>query len=87
MATAKSFSPLTCAPICSLKNLVDAGSSLGLKVVFEKAFDAHSVGLRPGYKPFLGLVNLFTKIVRGITGGRIDLLLADYVVLLQKIQQ
>jgi SAM-dependent methyltransferase len=78
------FFPTYMRPICSLKNLVKAGSSSGLKVVFEKAFDVHSAGLRPAYKPFLGVVNLFTRLVKGITGGRIDLLLADYVVLLKK---
>lgn len=81
------FFPTYMRPICSLKNLVDAGSSLGLKVVFEKAFDAHSAGLSPAYKPLLGIVNLFTRMVKSITGGRIDLLLADYVVLLQKVEQ
>jgi len=81
------FFPTYMRPICSLKNLVDTGSSLGLRVVFQQAFDAHSAGLSPVYKPFLGIVNLFTRMVRGITGGRIDLLLADYVVLLQKVEQ
>jgi hypothetical protein len=47
----------------------------------------HSAGLRPAYKPLLGVVNLFTRFVKAITGGRIDLLLADYVVLLKKVQQ
>jgi SAM-dependent methyltransferase len=81
------FFPTYMRPICSLKNLVDAGTSSGLKVVFEKAFDAHSAGLAPVYKPFLGIVNIFTKFVKAVTGGRIDLLLADYVVLLQKAEQ
>jgi SAM-dependent methyltransferase len=81
------FFPTYMRPICSLKNLVAAGTSSGFEVVFEKAFDVHSVGLRPAYKPLLGVVNLFTRFVKAITGGRIDLLLADYVLLLKKARQ
>lgn len=81
------FFPTYMRPICSLKNLVAEGSSSGLTVVFEKAFDVHSAGLRPAYKPLLGVVNLFTRFVKAVTGGRIDLLLADYVVLLKKVQR
>jgi len=81
------FFPTYLKPICSLKNLVVAGEPYGLKVVFEKAFDVHSAGLRPVYKPFLGAVNLFTRGVQVVTRGRINLLLADFVVLLKKVQQ
>jgi SAM-dependent methyltransferase len=81
------FFPTYLKPICSLKNLEAAGISSGMKVVFEKAFDVHSAVLRPAYKPFLALVNGFTRLVRAMTGGRIDLLLADYVVLLKKVEQ
>src|SRR5215475_3314967 len=80
------FFPTYLKPICSLKNLEAAGISAGMKVVFEKAFDVHSAVLRPAYKPFLALVNLFTRTVRALSGGRIDLLLADYVVLLKKVE-
>jgi SAM-dependent methyltransferase len=79
------FFPTYLKPICSLKNLEAAATSSGMQVVFEKAFDVHSGVLRPAYRPFMPLVNLFTRLVRGITGGRIDLLLADYVVLLKKV--
>ena len=71
---------------CSLKNLVAAGKRCGLEVVFEKAFDAHSSGVRAAYKPFLDAVNLFTRCVEAITAGRIDLLLADYVLLFKKVE-
>jgi SAM-dependent methyltransferase len=81
------FFPTYLKPICSLKNLVVAGEQHGLKVVFEKAFDVHSSGLRSAYRPFLGAVNLFTRCVEVVTAGRINLLLADYVVLLKKVQQ
>ena len=79
------FFPTYLKPICSLKNLVAAAASYGFKVVFEKAFDVHSAGLRTGYKPFLSVVNLFTRCVEVVTAGRINLLLADYVVLLKKV--
>ena len=78
------FFPTYLRPICSLRNLVKAGAQDGLQVVFEKAFDVHSAGLRRGYKPLLGAVNLFTHSIEVATGGRINLLLADYVVLLKK---
>jgi SAM-dependent methyltransferase len=81
------FFPTYLKPICSLKNLVVAGEPYGLKVVYEKAFDVHSASLRPAYQPFLGGVNLFTRVVQKLTGGRINLLLADFVVLLKKVQQ
>jgi SAM-dependent methyltransferase len=81
------FFPTYLKPICSLKNLVVAGERYGLNVVFEKAFDVHSAGLRAAYKPFLGAVNLFTRCVEVVTAGRINLVLADYVVLFKKVQQ
>jgi len=65
---------------------VIAGRRCGLDVVFEKAFDAHSSGVRAAYKPFLGAVNLFTRCVETVTAGRINLLLADYVVLFKKVE-
>jgi SAM-dependent methyltransferase len=81
------FLPTYLKSICSLKNLAIAGERHGLKVVFEKGFDVHSNGLRPAYKPFLGVVNFFTRIIEAITAGRINLLLADYVVLFKRAQQ
>jgi SAM-dependent methyltransferase len=80
------FFPTYMRPICSLKNIVKTGHSSGFEVVFEKAFDVQSATLRPAYKPLLGVVNLFTRFVKVLTGGRIDLLLADFVVLLKKSQ-
>jgi len=86
MGTVRFFFPTYLKPICSLKNLVAAGAPYGLEVVYEKAFDVHSASLRPAYKPFLGAVNLFTRAVQKLTGGRINLLLADFVVLMKKVQ-
>ena len=80
------FFPTYLKPVCSLKNLVVAGKRYGLDVVFEKAFDAHSRGLRAAYKPFLGAVNLFTRCIEVATAGRINLLLADYVLLFKKVE-
>src|SRR5467141_4353194 len=57
------FIPTYMKSVCSLKNLVVAGKRCGLGVVFEKAFDAHSRGVRAAYKPFLGGVSLFTRCV------------------------
>jgi SAM-dependent methyltransferase len=79
------FIPTYMKSVCSLKNLVVAGKRCGLNVAFEKAFDAHSRGVRAAYKPFLGAVNLFTRCVEGVTAGRINLLLADYVLLFKKV--
>jgi SAM-dependent methyltransferase len=81
------FFPTYLKPICSLKNLVAAGETHGFRVVYEKAFDVHSAALRPAYQPFLGAVKLFTRAVQKLTGGRINLLLADFVVLLKKVPQ
>jgi SAM-dependent methyltransferase len=81
------FFPTYLKAVCSLKNLEAAGKQYGLNVVFEKAFDAHSRGLRAAYKPFLGAVNLLTRCVEVATAGRINLLLADYVVLLKKMER
>ncbi len=78
------FIPTYMKSVCSLKNLVVAGKRCGLDVVFEKAFDAHSRGVRAAYKPFLGGVSLFTRCVEAVTAGRINLLLADYVLLFKK---
>jgi len=80
------FFPTYLKPICSLKNLAEAGERQGLNVVFKRAFDAHSAGLRRAYQPFLGVVNLFTRFIKRLTGDSIDLLLADYVVLFKKAQ-
>jgi SAM-dependent methyltransferase len=80
------FIPTHLKPVCSLKNLVVAGKRCGLDVAFEKAFDAHSRGVRAAYKPFLGAVNLFTRCVEAITAGRINLLFADYVLLFKKVE-
>ncbi len=79
------FIPTYMRSVCSLKNLVVAGNRCGLDVAFEKAFDAHSSGVRAAYKPFLGAVNLFTRCVVAVTAGRINLLLADYVLLFKKV--
>jgi SAM-dependent methyltransferase len=73
-------------PACSLKRLVHAAQGWGLGVVFEKAFDVHSSRVRAAYKPFLGAVNWFTRGVEALTGGRINLLLADYVLLFKKAE-
>jgi hypothetical protein len=80
------FIPTYMKSICSLKNLVVAGKRCGLNVAFEKAFDAHSRGVRAAYKPFLGAVNLFTRCVEAATTGKINLLLADYVLLFKKVE-
>jgi SAM-dependent methyltransferase len=80
----KIFFPTYLKSGCSLKNLVVAGKRFGLDVVFQKAFDVHSNVLRAAYKPFLGVVNLFTRGVEALTGGRVNLLLADYVLLFRK---
>jgi hypothetical protein len=42
--------------------------------------------VRAAYKPFLGAVNWFTRGVEALTGGRINLLLADYVLLFKKAE-
>jgi SAM-dependent methyltransferase len=80
------FIPTYLKPVCSRRNLADACKQYGLSVVFEKGIDGYSKSdlLRPIYKPFLGAINLFTRMVEVITGGRINLLLADFVVLLKK---
>jgi SAM-dependent methyltransferase len=80
------FIPTYLKPICSRKNLAAACKQYGLSVVFEKGIDGYSKSdlLRPLYKPFLGAVNLFTRMIEAITAGRVNLLLADFVVLLKK---
>jgi SAM-dependent methyltransferase len=81
------FIPTYLRPVCSRRNLVVAGKRYGLNVVFEKGIDGYSRSelLRPIYKPFLGAVNLLTGLVEAVTGGRINLLLADFVVLMKKV--
>jgi SAM-dependent methyltransferase len=81
------FFPTYMKPACSLKNLVGAAHCCGLGVVFEKAFDVHSSRVRAAYKPFLGAVNLFTRWVETLSGGRVNLLLADYVLLFKKVER
>ena len=80
------FIPTYLKPVCSRKNLAAAAQRYGLNVVFEKGVDGYSNSelLRPVYKRFLGAVNLFTRVIMAITSGRINLLLADFVVLLKK---
>jgi SAM-dependent methyltransferase len=80
------FIPTHMKRVCSLKNLVAIGKRFGLSVVFERAFNAHSRGLRAAYKPFLGPINFLTRCVELVTAGRINLLLADYVVLFKKVE-
>jgi SAM-dependent methyltransferase len=79
------FFPTYLKPACSLKNLVGAAQRCGLEVVYEKAFDVHSSMIRAPYKPFLVAVNLFARWVEALSAGRINLLLADYVLLLKKV--
>ncbi len=80
------FIPTYLKPVCSRRNLAAACKRYGLNVLFEKGIDGYSKSdlLRPVYKPFLGAVNLFTRIIEAITAGRVNLLLADFVVLLKK---
>ncbi len=80
------FIPTYLKPVCSRRNLASAAKQYGLNVVFEKGVDGYSNSelLRPVYKRFLGAVNLFTRVIEAITNGRINLLLADFVVLLRK---
>jgi SAM-dependent methyltransferase len=82
------FIPTYLKPICSRRNLAVAGRNYGLDVVFSKGIDgySHSNLLRPIYRPFLGTVNVFTRMIEGITAGRVNLLLADFVVLLKKAE-
>ncbi len=83
------FIPAYLKPVCSRKNLVAAGQHIGLSVVFEKGADGYSKtgALRPALEPLLGAINLFTRAVEAITAGRINLLLADFVVLFKKAEQ
>ena len=81
------FFPTYLKPACSLKNLVGAAQRCGLEVVYEKAFDVHSSMIRAAYKPFLVAVNLFARWVEALSAGRINLLLADYVLLLKKVER
>lgn len=80
------FIPTHMKSDCSLNNLVVAAKYFGLDVAFEKAFDAHSSGVRAAFRPFLGAVSLFTRCVEAVTSGRINLLLADYVLLFKKVE-
>jgi len=81
------FIPTYLKPVCSRRNLVVVAKRYGMNVVFEKAVNGNSNELRPAYKPFLGAVNLFTRVIEAITNGRINLLLADFVVLLKKAER
>jgi SAM-dependent methyltransferase len=78
------FFPTYMKPACSRRNLVGIVHRCGMGVMFEKASDAHSQRVRNAYKPFLGAVNLFTRGVEAVSAGRINLLLADYVLLFKK---
>jgi len=80
------FFPTYMRPACSLRNLVSIVNRFGMDVMFEKALDVHSSRVRNAYKPFLGAVNLFTRGVEAVSAGRINLLLADYVILFKKFE-
>jgi SAM-dependent methyltransferase len=83
------FIPTYLRPVCSLRNLRLAGSRYELRVVFEKGIDGYSNSglLRPAFKPFLGVIGFFARCVEGITRRRVNLLLADFVILLKKTER
>jgi SAM-dependent methyltransferase len=80
------FIPTYLKPICSRRNLAISNKRYGLEVVFERGIDGYSNSelLRPIYKPLLGTVNLFTRLIEAATKGRVNLLHADFVLLLKK---
>ena len=78
------FFPTFLRPFCSHRRLLESAASLHLSVVYDNAYDAHSESLAGWYKPFVGLVKVFTRWIETLTGGKVNLLLADYVVLLRK---
>jgi SAM-dependent methyltransferase len=83
----KLFFPTYLRPFCSRNNLLKFAVASNFKVVFNKAFDAHSDGLHPRYKLLLRMIHYLTRCIELATRGRINLLLADYVVLLKKEKQ
>jgi SAM-dependent methyltransferase len=81
------FIPTFLKPVCSRRNLAKECKRHGLNVVFEKAADGYSrTGvLRPIFGHFLGIINSFTRFFEAITAGRVNLLLADFVILFKKV--
>lgn len=78
------FIPTYLKPVCSRRNLAAAAKEHGFDVVFEKAVDGNSNQLRPIYKPLVALVGSFARFMESLTAGRVNLLLADFVLLLKK---
>lgn len=82
------FIPTYLRSVCSRKNLVREGGRLGLCLVFEQGFDGYSGSglLRSGFSPLLPLAKGFSRLVELCSRRRINLLLADFVVLFKKMQ-
>jgi SAM-dependent methyltransferase len=83
----KTFFPTYLKPLCSRSNLRKFAMRSGLAVLFERAYDGHSKGLHARFQPLLGMANYLTRSIEWATDGRINLLLADYVLLLKKGEQ
>lgn len=81
------FIPTYLKPVCSRRNLVSACERQGLRLIFQKGADGYSATgvLRPGLRPFIRAANTMTRCVEKLTNGRLELLLADFVVLLRKV--
>jgi SAM-dependent methyltransferase len=80
----KTFFPTYLKPMCSLNRMRETAERSSLKILFSKGYDAHSGGLHPRYKPLIGVVKHLTRWIELATGGRTNLLLADFVLVLKK---
>ncbi len=80
----KTFFPTFLRPLCSLRRFVFWARRHHFEVVFKRAYDGHSQGIHPRYRFFVKTARFVSRLTELLTRGRVNLLEADYVLLLRK---
>lgn len=83
----KTFFPTYLNHLCARKNIKVWASNNGLAIIVDTAYDAHTHGLHWFYKPVIFMLVTFSKFVRFFSKTQVNLLEADYCLLLKKIHK
>ena len=67
-----------------MNNLIEWSAQNYFDVLYEFGYDAHTKGIHKGFWLIVLIFKLISRLIHVLTGGHIDLLLADYVLLLRK---
>jgi SAM-dependent methyltransferase len=80
----KTFFPTYLKATCSLNRIRETAERSNLTILFSKGYDTHSSTLHPRYKPLIGVAHGLARWIESATSSRINLLLADFVLVLKK---